>query len=171
MNLISAILGIGLIALTIGAGISYVNPGASSGAETTATVASGFQTLVQAYQSRQMTGAPPPDDATWKNALFPAYGFEPAPPAGTSWSYGSSDAGRWFCLTAPKATQALRASLAAVGKRFSAASYQVGDKCGAAPAAAGGSSAPAATAAATAAAAAAGGNSVSATLWVSREGS
>jgi len=163
MNLLSAILGIGLLALTIGAGVSYVSPGATATAEATATVASGFQALVQAYQSRQMTGAPPPDDATWESALFPAYGFEPKPPAGASWSYGSSAAGRWFCLTAPKATPTLRATLAAVGKRFSAASYQVSDKCGAAPATAAG------TAAGTAATT--GGDGVSATLWVTREGS
>ena len=153
MNLIPAVIGIGLLALTIGAGITYVNPGAQAAAETTAVVTAGFQSLAQAYQSRQMTGAPPPDPASWESALFPAYGFEPRPPTGGSWSYGVSAAGRWFCLSFAKAGGPTRAALASVGKRYSAVSYQISGACGDA------------TASSTT------GDAVSATLWVSREGS
>ena len=96
--------------------------------------------------------APPPDAANWEATLFPAYGFEPKPPEGTAWSYGSSAAGRWFCLSAAKATEALRGVLVTVGKRYAAASYQVSAKCGD----------PATTDT--------GGDTLAATLWVSREG-
>ena len=167
MNLISTVIGIGLLALTIGAGISYINPNASAAAEAASVIASGFQALTQAYQSRQMTGAAAPDAASWESALFPAYGFEPKPPDGTGWSYASSDAGRWFCLSAPKATAALLMALASVGKRYAAASYLVSAKCGDAPA----TTATTATTAATKTPAPAVGGRVAATLWITREGS
>ena len=152
MNLIPTLVGIALLALTIGGGISHLSPGSHVAAESAATIGAGFQSLTQAYQTRQMTGAPPPDAANWEATLFPAYGFEPKPPEGTAWSYGSSAAGRWFCLSAAKATEALRGVLVTVGKRYAAASYQVSAKCGD----------PATTDT--------GGDTLAATLWVSREG-
>ena len=158
MNLVSTVIAISLTAMAIGAGISYVNPSAQATAETTAVIAGGFQTLAQAYQSRQMTGAPPPDAASWQSALFPAYGSEPKPPTGMSWSYGVNAAGRWFCLTAPKVSAAQRSAFASVAKRYAAASYQVSASCGDGAAAA--SASPAASP---------GGDSLSATLWVARE--
>ncbi len=174
MNLLSTMIGIGLLALVVGAGISHINPGAQAAAETAAAVAAGFQNLIQAYQSRQMTGAPPPDAAAWESALFPAYGFEPQPPEGMRWSYGVSTAGRWFCLSASQATPAMRAALAAVGKRYATAGYQVSDTCGAVPVAASptgptSTGSTSTTTGATGTAAATGGG-VAATLWVSREG-
>ncbi len=161
MNLISTIAGIGLLVLTVGAGLSYVNPAARSVAETTAVITAGFQALSQAYQARQMTGAPAPDAAAWKSALFPAYGFEPKPPGGASWSYGDDAIGRWFCLTAAKADQVMREALDGAGRHYSATSYQVSAKCGEDAAAKSGTAAGAAGVA---------GDSVSATLWLSREG-
>ena len=152
MNLIPTIAAIGLMALTITAGLNYVSPSARSVAETAATITGGFQTLVQAYQSRQITGAQPPDVATWESALFPAYGSKPKAPDGTVWSYGSTSAGRWFCLTAAKATASLRAAMTSAGARYTAATYQVSGKCGDATVDSAG-------------------DSVAATLWVSREGS
>ena len=162
MNLLSTIVSISLFALTVGAGITYINPNAGASAQTKAIVSSGLQTLAQAYQTRQITGAPPPNAETWKDALFPAFGFEPKPPDGTAWSYGTVTSGRWFCLSAPNASDSLRIALAAVAKTYSASSFVVSDACGADPV-----TVPAQPSATKAAAA---GNSVAATLWISRGG-
>ena len=177
MNLISTIIGIGLFALTVGAGISYINPGAQASAETAAVVTAGFQGLAQAYQSRQMTGAAPPDAASWERALFPAYGFEPRPPAGTTWSYGTTAAGRWFCLTAATATPQVRGAFALVAKRYSSAAFRVSGRCGEsemAPSASGGLSTSASGGPGTSTSGGPGtstsGAGLSATLWVAREG-
>ncbi len=157
MNLISTVVGIGFLAMTVGAGISYVNPAARSVTETMALINAGFQGLSQAYLSRQMTGAPALDPASWKSALFPAYGFEPKAPSGASWSYGADVNGRWFCLAAPRADRVMRAAIDGAGRQYSAASYLISGACGRAPAAA------------PTGAAGVSGDSVAATLWLSRE--
>ena len=158
MNIIQAVVAIGLLAMTVGAGVSYVRSDMQSSGENASVIAAGFQTLLQADQSRQMTGAPPPDPATWSGVLFPTYGFEPKAPQGTTWSYGAGAGGRWFCLAAPKASPALRSALTSLGKQYSSVSYGVTAHCGDQPP-------PAATAAPPA------GGDVAATLWITREGS
>ena len=168
MNLISVVIGISLLALITSAGVSYINPNAEKTASATALVSSGFQTLAQAYQSRQITGAPSPEVATWKGALFPAYGFEPKPPDGSSWSYGASSSGRWFCLWVPAATASMRTALSAVAKNYSSSSFAVSDKCGATPETTSAQSSTAKTVGGSQTISVSG-NSVAATLWVTRE--
>ena len=158
MNIISAVVAIGLLAMTVGAGISYVRSDMQSSGENASVIAAGFQTLLQAYQSRQMTGAPPPDPASWSSVLFPTYGFEPKAPQGTSWTYGVGTGGRWFCLSAPKASPALRSAVISLGKQYSSVGYGITAHCGDPP--------PSAVAAAPAA-----GSDMAATLWITREGS
>jgi len=150
MNLFGALIGIGLLVAIAGTGLSYLGPSAQSSGEARALVAAGFQALVQAYQSRTITGAPAPAADSWESALFPAYGRKPTAPAGTRWSFARSAAGAWFCLSTSRPTPALRSAFSALKPYYSAASYQVSARCGETEADSS--------------------EALAATLWVTREG-
>lgn len=146
-QILLVVLAIALAASALAGGVWHVSSDAGPRELVARSGEAGFRSLAAAHAAHlASTGLRPPPSA-WEAALFPAYGFKPAPPQGMSWTYGGSGSAAWFCLTDPSATAARWDGLDRIGRRFGADLYVLAASCGAASAAARPASFPAPAAA------------------------
>ncbi len=137
MNLITAVVTVGLFAVVTVGGIQYVGADTETRVRMSGTADAGFQALDSAFRARQAAGLPAPAAAGWEAALFPSFGTRPTPPKDLDWSYGVDATGTWFCLSGTPKDQMPRAALERLKARYAEASYTVKESCAAAAAKAG----------------------------------
>lgn len=132
MNLVSAIVAVGLFAAVTVGGIQYIGVDTEARVRTSGAADAGFQALDSAFRARQAAGLSAPTTQNWEAALFPSFGTRPTPPKDLAWSYGVDATGTWFCLSGTPKDQIPRTALERLKARYPEASYAVTKSCGAA---------------------------------------
>lgn len=129
MNILGALVGLGMIAVAVAGGIQYVKPSASRRAELAARMEAGFNALDVAYRAVRAGGLPAPATDGWEDALFPAGSAPPAGIAGLSWSYGNDAAGVWFCLSGVTTDAVVPEALSRLSSRLALGRYATAAEC------------------------------------------
>ncbi len=137
MNLVSAVVTIGLVATVTVGGIQYIGADTEARVKLTSSTDAGFQALDSAFRSRQAAGLASPTAAGWEADLFPSFGNRPTPPTNLSWSFGVDRTGTWFCLSGTPKDQITKPALERLKARYLDGYYAVSDACGAGAAQAG----------------------------------
>lgn len=130
MNVLSALMMVGLVGLLVMGGIQYVPTEATERTRVATAAEAGFSQLEAAYRARAATGAGTPAAATWKTELFPTYGDMPAAVGGLGWSYSASGDEVWFCLSGTASASWTRAALSGLSARMPSGLYVVAGACG-----------------------------------------
>ena len=129
MNLISVIVGVGLVALVVTGGIQYVSPDAATRSELMLRAEAGFAALESALASQQAVGLRAPSADGWQEAMFPTFGTLPPTLAGLNRSYGNDEEGVWFCLSGRPTMPQVADALKSLKNRMSDTRYALGDEC------------------------------------------
>lgn len=130
MNLVSAVVTVGLFAVVTVGGIQYVGADTEARVRMSNTADTGFQALDAAFRARQAAGLAAPAAAGWEAALFPSFGTKPTPPKDLVWSYGVDATGTWFCLSGTPKQGFAREALDRLTTRYPEDGYRVTDACG-----------------------------------------
>lgn len=130
MNLISAVVAVGLFATVTVGGIQYIGVGTEARVRLGNAADAGFQTLDSAFRARQAAGLAAPAAEDWEAALFPSFGAKPTTPKDLTWSYGVDATGTWFCLSGNPQDGVARTALDGLTARYPEDGYRVTDACG-----------------------------------------
>lgn len=133
MNLVSAVVAVGLFAAVTVGGIQYIGVDTEARVRMSNSADAGFQALDSAYRARQAAGLATPA-VGWESALFPSFGTKPKPPKDLTWSYGVDATGSWFCLSGVPKDHIPRDALERLKARYPEHSYAVTESCAAADA-------------------------------------
>ncbi|RJF83590.1 hypothetical protein D3877_02770 [Azospirillum cavernae] len=134
MNLISAVVAVGLLATVTMGGVQYIGVDTEARVKFSSAADAGFQALESAFRARQAAGLAAPTAQTWEAALFPSFGARPTPPKDLAWSYGVDATGTWFCLSGTPKDQIAKTALERLKARYAEGIYAVAESCGAAAA-------------------------------------
>lgn len=127
LQLILSLLAIALMAVTVTAAVSSINPAAVLAAQESTRMQRGFEDLEAGYQA--FVGATQVEPTSMAD-LAPAYVFLPPSSVGTHWSFGVDAGGmRYVCLSG-SFTDVQVTALQRLRQDFSPQAYFIGPGCG-----------------------------------------